>query len=170
MSRIASLRTQRLSASPLHAEDFKEICLLHQDVEIMRHMGGVRTEEQSRPWICENLHHWHLHGFGLWTFRDIVDGTFVGRCGLRRVDVGGDKEVELGYVAMRPYWHKGLGIEMARAVLRTSFASDAGNIIALIRPQNLMSRRLAHRAGFHFERNVTWKSTPAMLYRKIKSL
>jgi [ribosomal protein S5]-alanine N-acetyltransferase len=134
----------------------------------MRYMGGVRTEEQSRCWLRENLRHWHLHEFGLWIFRDIIDGTFVGRCGLRRVEVGGDNEVELGYVMMRPYWHKGLGIEMTRAILRISFASDAGSIIALIQPQNLPSRRLAQRVGFNFERNVTWKSTPAMLFRKVR--
>jgi RimJ/RimL family protein N-acetyltransferase len=132
----------------------------------MRYMGGVRSEDQSRRWLRQNLHHWRVNGFGLWTFRDVVDGAFVGRCGLRQVEVETDNEVELGYAMMRRYWHKGFATEMAKAVLQMAFAPQRGNVIALIDPQNARSRRLAERAGFHFERNITWKSGPAMLYRK----
>jgi len=113
-----------------------------------------------------NLHLWRVNGFGLWIFRDVVDGTFVGRCGLRQVEIGTDNEVELGYVMMRRYWHRGFATEMAKAVLQMAFAPRPDNIIALIHPHNAPSRRVAERAGFHFERNITWKSGPAMLYRK----
>lgn len=132
----------------------------------MHYMGGVRSEEESRRWLRRNLRHWYVNGFGLWIFRDVVDGAFVGRCGLRQVELGTDNEVELGYAMMRRYWHKGLATEMAKAVLQIPFAPHPENIIALIHPRNVSSRRVAEHTGFHLERNITWKSGPAMLYRK----
>jgi [ribosomal protein S5]-alanine N-acetyltransferase len=133
----------------------------------MNYMGGVRTEDQSRRWLRDNLRHWHVHGFGLWTFRDVIGGSFVGRCGLRRVELETGGEVELGYALMSRYWRKGLATEMAQAVLQVAVAQKRpGDVIALIHPRNARPRRVAERAGFQFERNIIWKSGPVMLYRK----
>ena len=133
----------------------------------MSYMGGVRTEEQSRRWLRENLHHWDAHGFALWVFRDLTDGAFVGRCGLRRLELMTGGEIELGYATMRQFWGQGLATEMAKGVLRAAIARQRlDSAIALIDPRNLNSRRVAQRASFRFERNITWKSGPAMLFRQ----
>ena len=90
-------------------------------------------------------------------------------CGAQRSapgELGTDNEVELGYAVMKRYWQKGLATEMVKAILQMAFAPQPENIIALIDPRNGPSRRVAQRAGFHFERNITWKSGPAMLCRK----
>ena len=81
---MEQLRRKRLIARPLRAEDLEDIGLMHSDVEVMKFMGGIRTGEETKNWLQDNLDHWRTHGFGLWIFRHREE-TFVGRCGLRRV-------------------------------------------------------------------------------------
>jgi hypothetical protein len=55
---------------------------------------------------------------------------------------------------------------MAKAALHNASAQQKlVDVIALIDPRNSRSRFVAQRTGFRFERNIAWKSGPAMLYR-----
>jgi [ribosomal protein S5]-alanine N-acetyltransferase len=166
ITRLEPFTTNRLIAHPLRAEDLPELCLMHGDIEVMKYMGGVRNEEETKRWLLDNLDHWRLHGFGLWVFRHGVDAKFVGRCGLRRVQLNSDDEVELGYALVTRYWGAGLATEMANAILGIGFEQlGLRNVIALVDAANTASRSLAERLGFKFERTVEWKSLPTMLFR-----
>jgi [ribosomal protein S5]-alanine N-acetyltransferase len=82
------------------------------------------------------------------------------------VEVGGGREVELGYALLDKYWGMGFAMEMAREILKLGFDRfQLKSIVALIDADNIRSRRVAEKLGFHFERHVTWKGLPAMLYR-----
>jgi len=133
----------------------------------MEFVGGVRTEEETKRWLQENLRHWTVHEFGIWAFHHVTEGAFVGRCGLRRVQLDTVDEVELGYSLMPGYWGKGLATEMAEAMLAIGFDHvRLRSIIAMIYASNDRSRRVAERLGFQFERLTAWKGSEAMLYRK----
>jgi ribosomal-protein-alanine N-acetyltransferase len=139
---------------------------MHSDVEVMKFMGGIRTEEGTKNWLQDNLNHWSTHGFGLWVFRHRPEGAFVGRCGLRRVQLNSGDEVELAYALVTQYWGMGLATEMSRAILAMGFEQlDSQSVVALVDASNAASRRVAEKLGFHFERNTLWKSLPTMLYR-----
>jgi ribosomal-protein-alanine N-acetyltransferase len=158
--------TDRLTAVPLHSTNFRELCVMHQDPEVMKYMGGVRNEEQTRCWLHDNLEHWNAHGFGCWVFRDKAEGIFVGRSGLRHAQLDHVDEIELGYALISRYWRMGLATEMAQAIVAIGFKRlELVSIVALVDPPNLASRRVAEKIGFHFERNTIWKSLPAMLLR-----
>jgi [ribosomal protein S5]-alanine N-acetyltransferase len=163
---LPSFRTNRLAAFPLDERDREELLLMHQNENVMATLGGVRSEDESSRWMTENLDHWNRHGFGIWIFRDANDGNFVGRGGLRRVEVGGGHEVELGYALLDKYWGVGLATEMAKEILKIGFERfQLESVIALIDAANIRSRRVSEKLGFRFERNVTWKRLPAMMYR-----
>ena len=166
MKRLAPFSTERLVALPLRAEDLQELRRMHEDPAVMKFVGGVRTEEETERWLQDNLQHWNFHGFGLWTFRHITHGAFVGRCGLRRVQLDSSDEVELGYSLVPQYWGKGLATEMVKAVLAIGF-EDIGlqSVIALVYAANTKSRSVAERMCFHFERKTLWKGSQAMVYR-----
>ena len=164
--KLQSLETDRLIAFPLCMEDLPDLRLMHQDSEVMAYMGGIRPEEKTQQWLHKNLNHCNVHGFGIWMFRYRSSGQFVGRCGLRRVEVDDGNEVELAYALNAESWRKGLATEMAGAILRIGFERlELGNVIALIDTANIASRGLAEKLRFRFERNTVWKSEPAMLYR-----
>ena len=139
---------------------------MHRDPEVMKYMGGVRNEEETKRWLYDNLEHWNVHGFGCWMFRHREDGKFVGRSGLRRTQIDKHDEVELGYVLVTRYWSVGLAAEMAEAVMAIGFERlELESLIALVDVFNIASRKVAEKLGFHFERNTIWKYLPTMLYR-----
>lgn len=163
---LPSFRTNRLTAFPLDERDREELLLMHQNENVMATLGGVRSEDESSRWMTENLDHWDRHGFGIWIFRNATDGRFVGRGGIRCVEVGGSSEIELAYALLSDCWGMGLGTEMSEAILRMGLERfQVIRVVALIDAANNRSRRLAEKLGFEFEKNVVWKGFPMLLYR-----
>jgi HAD superfamily hydrolase (TIGR01509 family) len=163
---LQSFKTDRLAAFPLAESDWQDLFLMHQNHNVMAKMGGVRSEHESNKWLLENLDHWNRHGFGIWIFRMASDRQFIGRSGLRRVEVGGGSEVELGYALLDNHWGRGLATEIAREILKIGFERfQLESVVALIDAANIRSRRVAEKLGFRFERDVTWKGLHTMMYR-----
>jgi len=170
------IKTKRLIALPLSMLDREEVRQMDRDPQIMATLGGVRSEEESERWLRENLEHWERHGFGIWVFRHATNGEVAGRAGLRRVEVEGAAEVELGYVVASKFWGQGLATEMGSAILergspQISMATDLpiamDRIVALIETSNQRSLRVAAKLGFHFERNAMWKGLRTTLHRRV---
>lgn len=103
MDAFDRFETQRLSAERLRATDYADLCRMNQNASVMETIGGLRSDETTREYLRKNLEHWDRYGFGLWILRRKVDGMFVGRSALRRVDVDGSDETEIGYALMPEY-------------------------------------------------------------------
>jgi RimJ/RimL family protein N-acetyltransferase/ubiquinone/menaquinone biosynthesis C-methylase UbiE len=163
---LHSFKTERLSAFPLTRRDAPELADMHRNPIAMATLGGVKSDNEANQWLDENLAHWDRHGFGIWIFRDACDGHFVGRGGLREVELGADRELELGYALVDKYWGMGFATEMGREILKIGFNRfRLKSIVALIAAENTRSQRVAEKLGFHFEREVNWKGLPTGLYR-----
>ena len=135
MASILTFRTDRLIAERLRVEGLDELCRMHHDSRVMATLGGVRSDDQTRQFLHDNLRHWDRHGYGLWMFRAKTDGQFVGRGGLRNVHVGGNDAVELAYALMAAFWGSGLATEMAEAILAVAFTQlDLTDIVAFTLP------------------------------------
>ncbi|HET6142671.1 MAG TPA: GNAT family N-acetyltransferase [Candidatus Acidoferrales bacterium] len=163
---LQSFRTERLDACPLCRVDGPELADMHRNSVVMATLGGVKSEDEANQWLSANLSHRDRRGFGIWIFRDARDGHFVGRGGLREVEVGGGWEVELGYALLDKFWGLGFASEMARELLKIAFERfQLQSVVAIIAAENSRSRRVAEKMGFQFECDVTWKNLPARLYR-----
>lgn len=170
MPSIDSFRTARLVAERLRETDFGELCLMHHDPRVMATLGGVRTDEETRKFLDKSLDHWDRHGFGLWIFRDAADGRFVGRGGIRHVEIVGKDEVEVAYALRAEAWGKGLATEMARASLALAFDSfGLPEVVAFTLPTNKASQRIMQKLGFAYEREFDYEGHPQVLYRLPRS-
>jgi [ribosomal protein S5]-alanine N-acetyltransferase len=160
------LCTDHLIAERLRVEDLDELCRMHHDPRVMATLGGLRSDDQTRQFLRDNLRHWDRHGYGLWMFRAKPDGRFVGRGGLRNVHVGGHDEVEFAYALMAAFWGRGLATEMAEAILTVAFEHlGRADIVAFTLPTNQASRRVMEKVGCKFERNIVHAGLPHVLYR-----
>ena len=161
--------TARMAATRCSAADYDDLRRLHQDPVVMVTLsadGPPLPEEQTRASLRSSLDHWERHGFGVWIFRDRVDGAFVGYCGLQREVLEGCDEVELLYALLPAYWGRGLAGEMAAAVLAIGFERlGLVDVIAYTLTTNRASRRVIERAGFSYERDIVHVGLPHVLYR-----
>jgi RimJ/RimL family protein N-acetyltransferase len=166
---IDSFTTARLVATRRGPADYDDLRRLHQDRLAMATLsadGQPLPAEQTRAGLNDSLEHWERHGFGVWTFRDLADGAFVGYCGLRREVFEGRDEVELLYALLPAYWGRGLASEMAAAVLAIGFERlGLDDVIAYTLTTNRASQRVMEKAGFSYERDIVHVGLPHVLYR-----
>lgn len=132
----------------------------------MATLGGVRTTDETRGYLRRNLDHWDEHGFGLWMFHETDSGSFVGRAGLRHVDIDGADEIELAYAVVPEHQRRGFATEMSAVLVDRAFSTlGLARLVCFTLPSNLASRRVMERAGFAYDRDIVHAGSPHALYR-----
>jgi ribosomal-protein-alanine N-acetyltransferase len=139
---------------------------MHTDPRVMATLGGLRSPEELDALHRRLLGTWERDGFGWWVARHRPDGRFVGRGGLRRVQVLGRDEVEVGYGLAAEFWGRGLATELARQSVRVGFeVLGLVELVCFTLPTNSGSRRVMEKAGFRYERDFEHANLPHVLYR-----
>jgi ribosomal-protein-alanine N-acetyltransferase len=162
------IETPRLILRKLRDEDLDELCLLYADYDVRRYFpDGVLSRAQTK----EELD-WYLNGgfpghpeLGLWATIHRPTGRFVGRCGLIPWTIDNQPEIEVAYLLAKEFWGRGLGAEVAGALVRHAFMQlRLIRLIALIDPANIASIRTAEKVGLGFEREVEVGGRKTRLY------
>ena len=163
---IDSFTTDRLLAEKIKSSDLDKFSSMHTNPQVMTTLGGLRTEEQTRDNLEWNLNQWKENGFGLWLFYLKDTKEWVGRAGLRRVEIGGHEEIELGYALMPQFWKLGLATEMAKACIEIAFeVIRLDNIVSFTLTTNKASQCVMEKAGLQYERDILHADLPHVLYR-----
>lgn len=163
---METFETVRLRAERLRHTHSQEVLVMHKEAKVMDTLGKLKTQEQSRGWLENNLKHWSQYGYGIWIFYDKTDGQFVGRGGLRNDNVEGTKEIEIEYALMPKYWSKGLGTEIGEAVINRAKELGLKSIVAYTRKDHAASINIMKKMGFTYERDMKYAGHPHVLYRK----
>jgi RimJ/RimL family protein N-acetyltransferase len=145
--------TPRLRFREMRPDDLDEMDAVLGAPDPVRPDRRPRTRAEAERWIAWNQDNYAEHGFGLWVVETHA-GDFVGDCGLTMQEIEGDWHVEVGYHVHLHLRRQGLAGEAAAAVRRA--ASDAGipHLVAIIRPENLPSQRVAQSIGLRLERRA----------------
>lgn len=165
----AGFATERLQAEPLDRSHEAELAALHADERVMATLGGeTANAEENRGWLETNLRHWEENGFGIFVFRERASGDFVGRAGIRRLEIESKGEVELTYALAAEQWGRGFATEIATGLV--TFASERGltDLVAYTEPTNLASRRVMEKTGFVYEREIELRGRGQVLYRRVE--
>ena len=163
---IEAEATERLLLRRMVAADFAELHRMHSDPRVMATLGGVRTESETREALARNLERWQACEMGWWSLFDRETGQFLGRGGLRRIEVEGRDELEIGYGLVFDAWGRGLATELARFCVGLAFTRlGFESVIAFTLPTNLASRRVMEKAGLRYERDGEWAGLPHVFYR-----
>lgn len=94
-----------------------------------------------------DLAHWVDHGFGPWVLIDRQTGAFAGRGGLHWTTVEEMAMIELAW-SVEPSLHgNGYATEMAKAAVEWARELEFEELVALVLPSNVASRRVAEKTG-----------------------
>ncbi|MDZ4736036.1 MAG: GNAT family N-acetyltransferase [Rhodospirillaceae bacterium] len=161
------LETDRLLLRRFVPGDLDDLFALYSDPEVRRHFpeGVLRRDETQ-----EELE-WFLDGhpdhpeLGLWATIHKPSGRFIGRCGLLPWMIEDRLETEVAYLLARDQWRQGLGVEIARGLVRYGFEQlNRPRLISLIDPENVASQRTAEKAGLAFEREIVLDDMRCRIY------
>ncbi len=160
------LETSRLLLREFVPEDADALSLVLSDPETMRYYPAPLDRSEVEAWIERNRRRYANDGHGLWAMILKSSGELIGDCGITMQEVEGVFYREIGYHVRRDLWGQGLAIEAARACRDYGFAHlHADQLISIIRPQNLPSRRVAEKNGMTLWKEVIYRSLPHCIYR-----
>ena len=159
------METPRLHLRSLSDDDWIHLREIDGDPETMETLGGLRTELETRGYATAQAWHWSAHRFGWWAAFERSTDTFVGRGGLRHLEVEGVLEVEVGYTIVRSYWGLGFATEIAETSVRVGLdVLGLPRLVALTLPHNTASRRVMEKVGFRYARDVVHADLAHVLY------
>ncbi len=144
------LHTARLTLRAATEADLDAMAVMLADPEVMRYFPRPMMRPEAEAFIRRNLDRYRGSGTGL--FAVCHEGVWVGDCGLIVRQIDGRPQLELGYHFRREVWGRGYAAEAAQACLGLAWrAREASSVVALIRPENVRSRRVAQRVGMRPE-------------------
>ena len=136
---------------------------IYRDPSITKYMEDLFEDpEEEIAYMKEYIRQiYGFYGYGMWTVQ-LLSGEVIGRAGLSVRE--GYELPELGFVIDRDCQGQGYAEEACRAVLaygkkELSFA----HVQALVEEENLPSRNLLAKLGFHFDKKVNEKGTEYLL-------
>jgi RimJ/RimL family protein N-acetyltransferase len=166
---MENFATVRLIAEKLDRTHLYDLTRLHLDPEVSHYLGGVRSPEETKTYLDVNLAHWAEHGFGLWVLR-ARDGAFVGRAGLRHIELESAQEIEIAYTLVRTHWGRGLATEIAGALINFWLTKvNSPSLVGVVSVGNTASRRVLKKSGFVFERAGIYHDTEVVIFRHTRS-
>ena len=159
------LETPRVVLRHYTLDDVDALSEVICDHENMRFFPNRFERKDAVEWIEKNLRRYAEDGVGGWALILKQGGVFGGHCGLAYREIGGARELEVGYTLARHCQGRGIATEAARACMDYAFTQLAvEQVISLIRPDNLPSRRVAERNGMKIEKETDWSGVPHLVY------
>lgn len=164
------LETERLFLREMTPDDLPTLRAILTDDEVMYAYNGAFSEEEVRGWLDRAMLRYRENGFGLWAVVLKETGQMIGQCGLTYQTPLGEKLLEVGYLFLKEYWHRGYAAEAAAACKEYAFSTlGAEELFAIIRCTNRASIAVAKRLGMfcteHFVKHYRGVDMPHFLYR-----
>jgi ribosomal-protein-alanine N-acetyltransferase len=148
---IPVLETPRLLLRPFTEADIEALHVILSDREVIRYLPSTAPPSRERvsDFVDQQIAHWHDHGFGWWGVEYRGRPRLLGWAGLTYLPETG--EVEVAYLLTMSAWGQGLATEAARACVAYGFERiGLRQIIALVHPENVASRRVIQKLGMAF--------------------
>lgn len=152
MTYVLPTDTPRLRFREMTDADLTDIATLE--------LGG--SADPAR-WIEWNRRNYADRGYGLWIIETHA-GEFVGDCGLTMQEVEGEWRIEAGWHVCSARRRQGYAAEAAAAVRDVARDAGVAHLIAIIRPDNVASQRVAARIGMTLEREIYKNGGPALIF------
>jgi len=146
---------------PFDPSDLPELAAVLADAETVRYVddGQPSTRDEAALWIERSRENVARFGWGTGAVVEIASGRLIGWGGFARPE--GQPE-ELIYGLARTHWGRGLGPELAEALVQYGTkALGLRELRATVHPANAVSAKILTRLGFV---RVEWNATDAHLY------
>jgi RimJ/RimL family protein N-acetyltransferase len=158
-------RTTRLLLRLPEAADATALHAVFADPDGNRYTFRQHRElAETEAWIAAVRRSHATQGYAPWAVVDLETTSVIGYCGCGRTRVGGRFECELGYRIRVSHWGQGLATEAARAACDHAQGSlGLPRLIAIVRPDNRASVRVAEKAGFRYEQEGVYQGVPVQI-------
>ncbi len=160
-----NIETRRLLLRHFTPNDGDELYHIYSNLDLFQYMSIEKPllRDQTRLLIYEFIESWQQHNFGVWAVIDKKHNKLIGHCGFKFLE--NTREIQMGYLLLKPYWGRGLGTEAAEAALKYGFeVAKFKRIVAIAKPENVASRRVMEKVGMKYEKNAYYYNNNVVYY------
>lgn len=169
MEQSVVLETERLVLREFAPGDTDALFQVLGDPVAMQYYPAPFPRTEVEDWILRNRARYADAGFGLWAMLLKESGELIGDCGCYVRELQGSFECELGWHVRRDHWGRGYASEAAQHCIEYAFLKLGFNrVIALVRPENIPSCRVAEKNGMVPEKTIFWRGYDHCIYVKDK--
>jgi ribosomal-protein-alanine N-acetyltransferase len=162
---VTILETARLLLRELVSADLDFVATMLADPDVTRYYERRFTRDEANGWLARQLRRYVDDGHGLWLVVERETDIAVGQVGLAIQDVEGVRRPEIGWLLHRPFWGKGYATEAGIATRDAAFRRwKYEEVVSLIRPVNVPSRRVAERVGLRPGPHVQFHGFEHIMY------
>jgi RimJ/RimL family protein N-acetyltransferase len=147
--------TGRLQVRPPREADRDRFVELFRNEDFMVFYPGVLTEEEASGKFDHMVAVCQAIVFGKQPVVELSSGLVVGYTGVDYIDFEGKTWLEWGYRLVPACRGLGYATEASQALLAKARQTYAGELLAIIAPENLASQNVCRKLGFTF-----WKQAP----------
>jgi RimJ/RimL family protein N-acetyltransferase len=149
------ITTARLLVRLPREADRDRFVQLFRDEDFMVFYPDVLTEEQAEDRFDHMVAVCQTIPFGKQPVVELSSGLVVGYTGVDCIDFEGRTWLEWGYRLVPECRGLGYATEASQALLAKTHQTYAGELLAIIAPENLASQNVCRKLGFTF-----WKQAP----------
>jgi RimJ/RimL family protein N-acetyltransferase len=142
--------TERLALRRMTLADLDWLTTLYADPDVMRHLGGPKDRAYVEEFLDDRVLPYYDHhpGLGIWMTVDRRSGDALGFHLLN--NIRGESLIQVGFILSKAAWGRGVGTEMAAAILRYGFVDlSLPHIVAMTALENMASQRVLLKIGLH---------------------
>lgn len=168
------IESKRLYFRRINIDDFNNLKIILQDIEIMYAWEHSFTDDEVYEWINKNLERYNNEGYSYFAVIDKIENKFIGVIGPLIENINGINHIGIAYIINKKYWGKGYACEGAKACMDYAFnVLNAQEVIVQIRIDNLSSRKIAEKLNMKIKDQYIRKynniDIPHLIYSKKKS-
>lgn len=161
--------SKRLFFREMNFTDHILIKKILQNSEVMYAWEKIFSDQEVTEWIKRNRSRYKHDRYGYYLAIEKETGQLIGQIGLISESIEGQLLVGIGWILDKNFWGQGYATEGANATLAYAFDQfNIDEIVALIRPNNANSIRVAERLGMklkgQYNKQVDEKIMPHLIY------
>ena len=145
-----AVTTARLVVRPPREADRDRFVELFGNEEFMVFYPRVLTAAEANDRFDHMVAVCRTVPFGKQPVVELSSGLVVGYTGVDHIEVGGRTWLEWGYRLVPECRGRGYATEAGRALLAEARRTYAGELLAIIAPENLASQNVCRKLGFTF--------------------
>lgn len=134
------------------------------DADVARYLPSYNKDEYKK--LFEKIFEDYEKGpLGRWGVFHPNTDEYIGNC-LIRIFQEDKNALEIGYSIGKKYWGKGLGSEIATAMVEYAFSkTEIMHLAAVTVPENVGSQKVLEKAGFAHDSSINRTGTDLYLYK-----
>lgn len=152
---LKAVATARLQVRPPREADRDRFVELFCDKDFMVFSPDVITEEDANDRFDHMVAVCQAIPFGKQPVVELTSGLVVGYTGVDYIDFEDRAWLEWGFRLVPECRRLGYATEASRALLAKAHHAYAGELLAIVAPENLASQKVCRKLGFTF-----WKQAP----------